>query len=193
MLAYVFWHWPKQGIGRPEYEATQRAFHDALTDDPPRGYLRSVSVAITGAPWANAGWDAYEDWYLLHDSAALDHLNDAAISAGRQLPHDAAAAAAAGGTAALYSLRLGSALQRPSHAYWFAKPDTVRYHECDRPRVPDGLRRLMGHGARPEPGVLPAGRRVHHPAARVHPAAHTAPHGLARGQGVNPAAPPPSW
>lgn len=129
MLAYVFWHWPRPGIGRPDYEATQRAFHDALADDPPRGYLRSLSLALTGASWANAGWDAYEDWYLLHDSAALDRLNDAAISAGRQLPHDAAAAAAAGGTAALYTLRLGAALDRPTHAYWFAKPESVRYDE----------------------------------------------------------------
>lgn len=176
MLAYVFWHWPRQGIGRPEYEAAQRAFHDALADDPPRGYLRSVSVAITGAPWANAGWDAYEDWYLLHDSAALDHLNDAAISAGRQLPHDAAAAAAAGGTAALYSLRLGSALARPSHAYWFAKPDTVRYHEIWKtfgPRVQDGraavwMRRMV-LGPSPEfclqaveSVTLPPGYTPHH-------------------------------
>ena len=29
MLAYVFWHWARPGIGRPDYEATQRAFHDA--------------------------------------------------------------------------------------------------------------------------------------------------------------------
>ncbi len=180
MLAYVFWHWARPGVGRPDYEATQRAFHDALADDPPRGYLRSLSLALTGAPWANAGWDAYEDWYLLHDSGALDRLNDAAISAGRQLPHDAAAAAAAGGTAALYALRLGTALDRPTHAYWFAKPDAVRYDELWNalgPLVRDGhgalwMRRMV-LGPSPEfclqaagPVTLPSGYTPLHIALR---------------------------
>lgn len=87
------------------------------------------AFAITGAPWANAGADAYEDWYIVNGSADLDPLNDAAISAARQAPHDAAAAAAAGGTAGLYRLRLGTPVDAPRFAAWLDKPAGTPYTE----------------------------------------------------------------
>ena len=127
MLSYVFWHWPRPGVAAREYEARQRAFHEALTRAPSEGFDRSLTHALAGAPWANGGAPAYEDWYVLRDSAALDPLNAAAVSASRQAPHDAAAAVAAGGIAGLYTLQLGAMPQAPTHAAWFAKPDGVRY------------------------------------------------------------------
>lgn len=126
MIAYVFWHWARPFVASAEYEARQRAFHEALRATPPAGFSRSLSHAFSGAPWTAAGL-AYEDWYLLDDSAALDRLNDAAVSASRQAPHDHAAAAAAGGTAGVYTLRMGEAPMAPSLAYWFAKPDGMKY------------------------------------------------------------------
>jgi len=99
MLAYTFWHWRKASVPRHDYEARVQQFHLALRAHPSAGFSRSYSLAFIGAPWANAGAEAYEDWYLVEGSAALDPLNEAAISASRQVPHDAAAAAAAGGTA----------------------------------------------------------------------------------------------
>ena len=113
MLAYVFWHWRRPDVPAASYEALQRRFHAALGAAPPAGFLGSRSLAITGAPWADGGNEAYEDWYLLEGSAALDPLNAAAVSASRQAPHDAAAAVAGGGTAGLYLLRLGSAGEPP--------------------------------------------------------------------------------
>ena len=127
MLAYVFWHWPRPATDVDTYESAQRRFHDALAGEPSAGFRGSFSHALAGAPWANAGGDAYEDWYLVDDSAALDPLNAAAISFGRQAPHDAAAALAAGGTAGLYRLRLGSLDRSPAYAHWFAKPDGMPY------------------------------------------------------------------
>ena len=129
MLAYVFWHWRRAAVTAADYERRQRAFHDALAAAPPDGFLRSSIVGLRGAPWANAGGEAYEDWYLLRDSSALDVLNDAAISASRSAPHDAAAAVAEGGTAGLYRLRFGAAEETPRFAHWFAKPDGMRYDE----------------------------------------------------------------
>src|SRR3954465_8629280 len=126
MLAYVFWHWPRPTVSSGEYETRQRAFHEALRAAPPSGFLRSFTHALSGAPWAG-GALAYEDWYLVDDSAALDRLHDAAVSASRQPSHDIAAAAAAGGTAGLYALRLGEALAAPTVAYWFAKPEGMKY------------------------------------------------------------------
>jgi hypothetical protein len=129
MLAYVFWHWKKAAIPSAEYEARLERFQSALIDHPPVGFAHAYCCALTGAPWLNAGGDGYEDWYLVDGSAALDPLNDAAISASRLEPHNAAASAAGGGTAGLYRLRLGVAQSVPRFAYWFAKPDGMPYRE----------------------------------------------------------------
>jgi hypothetical protein len=127
MLAYVFWHWRRPDVDADRYEAAQRAFHDVLAAEPSAGFRGSFSHALSGAPWANAGGEAYEDWYLVDGSAALDPLNTAAVTAARQAPHDAAAALAAGGTAGLYRLRIGAVERGPAVAHWFAKPAGVSY------------------------------------------------------------------
>lgn len=145
MLAYVFWHWRRPEVAAAAYEALQLGFHAALAEAPPPGFLRSALLALAGAPWANEGGAAYEDWYLLEGSGALDPLNDAAVSAGRRVPHDAAAGAAHGGTAGLYRLRLGTPPRRPAVAYWFAKPEGMSYAEL--------WRRLGPVAAQPETAV----------------------------------------
>ena len=127
MLAYVFWHWPRADAPAEAYEALQRPFHEGLRSAPPAGFLGSRVLAVAGAPWAAEGRDAYEDWYLVEGSAALDPLNQVAVSAPRRAAHDAAAAAAAGGTAGLYRLRLGEPGDPPRAAAWFAKPPGMSY------------------------------------------------------------------
>ncbi len=127
MLAYVFWHWRRPEVPPVAYEALQRRFHAALAAAPPAGFHGSRCLGISGAPWAAGGQDAYEDWYLLDGSAALDPLNAGAVTASRQVPHDAAAAAAANGTAGLYLLRAGGAATGPGTATWFAKPAGMSY------------------------------------------------------------------
>jgi len=129
MLAYVFWHWRRPQVSAATYESLQSEFHTALAAAPPSGFLRSACVAIAGAPWAADGGEAYEDWYLVDGSAALDPLNAAAVTASRQQSHDAAAAAAGGGTAGLYRLRLGTVDGSPRSASWFAKPAGMSYGE----------------------------------------------------------------
>ena len=127
MLAYVFWHWPRPDIPAPQYEGRLSGFQAALSASPPPGFRDSFVHAIRGATWANGGGAAYEDWYLVRGSADLDPLNDAAVSSGRQAPHDEAAAAAGGGTAGLYRLRLGTPVVAPGYAVWFSKPDGLSY------------------------------------------------------------------
>lgn len=127
-LAYVFWHWRRAEVSVASYVELQRRFHAALAAAPPNGFLGSHSAAVREVSWAAAGGDAYEDWYLVDGTAALDPLNQAAVTASRQAPHDAAASAAQGGTAGLYRLRLGSVGVHRSAA-WFAKPDGMSYDE----------------------------------------------------------------
>jgi hypothetical protein len=83
---------------------------------------------VPDLPWCEG--PGYEDWYLLEGSAALDPLDEAAVSGARQLAHDAAASRAAWGTAGLYRLRLGAPRDEDlSQACWLAKPPGVRYPE----------------------------------------------------------------
>lgn len=157
MLAYVFWHWRRPDVPAADYERLQRTFHAALAQAPPPGFVASHSAAITGAPWAAAGGAAYEDWYLVNGSADLDPLNDAAVSASRQGPHDAAAAVAAGGAAGLYRLQAGEPAADPGAAAWFGKPAGMSYaalHDALEPlarNTPATLwRRQMVLGPTPE-------------------------------------------
>jgi hypothetical protein len=127
MLAYVFYHWKRGDVTAAHYEGLLRDFQRALNQAPSTGFANSWCVALTGAPWANEGGASYEDWYLVSGSADLDPLNEAAITASRQAPHDKAASAAAGGTAGLYRLRTGTALSAPRFSAWFGKPGDWSY------------------------------------------------------------------
>ncbi|HEU5169352.1 MAG TPA: hypothetical protein VFU46_02380 [Gemmatimonadales bacterium] len=170
MLAYLFWHWRGPHVDAAPYEQAQRRFHAALREAPPPGFLRSRTAALAGAPWAGGGGEAYEDWYLLEDSAALDALNDAAVTASRRAPHDAAAALAGGGTGGVYHLRLGAPVREPRFAWWFGKPAGTSYTALDellRPVVERGAALWCRHmvlGPAPEfcvqaaaPVALPVG------------------------------------
>lgn len=129
VLAYVFWHWMREGVDAADYEARQRAFHVSLLAHPPAGFSRSRSARVSGALWAAGGGESYEDWYLIEGFAALEALNRDAVTAPRAASHDAAAALAAGGVGGLYSLKLGSPSGSSRHAHWFGKPAGMRYDE----------------------------------------------------------------
>ena len=126
-LAYVFWHWKQPAVASSQYEALQRDFHAALAENPPHGFSHSISSAVTGAPWANGGGDAYQDRYVIHDSSALDALDRAVVGGTQRAVHDGAARVAAGGTAGLYVARVGAPLDAPRYAVWFAKPRGMSY------------------------------------------------------------------
>ena len=127
LLAYVFWHWKQAEAASADYETRQRAFHAALAAAPSEDFVGSFSLRLSHAPWAAGGGDAYEDWYLVKDFRALGLLNEAAVSASRAAPHDAAAIVAAGGAGGLYRLRHGTVLRRPQYAHWFGKPEGMQY------------------------------------------------------------------
>jgi len=139
MLAYFFYHWKRPDVDAREYENRLRDFHAALTAAPSDGFSRSWSLALTGMPWANNGQDSYEDWYLIRNSADLDPLNDAAISASRKVPHDKAAAGTEGGSAGLYRVRAGAVVDNPRFTTWFSKPDGWSY-----PQLLEALQPLTG-------------------------------------------------
>jgi hypothetical protein len=129
MLAYVFWHWPQSSFERTAYESRLIDFQTALERASPQGYRSACVFRIPSVPWLAAPGDAYEDWYLVDGSAALDPLNDAAVSGLCRVPHDAAASPAAGGAAGLYRLRAGEPVCRSGPSNWFTKPAGMSYPE----------------------------------------------------------------
>lgn len=124
MLAYVFWHIPAPDSDRQRYERLLIDFHETLAAHAPAGFRTSFVVRTQSSPWIGSGAPAYEDWYIVENSAALDAINDAAISGPRKAPHDSVAALAAAGAAGLYRLKTGQldSMKSARHAAWFSKP-----------------------------------------------------------------------
>jgi len=118
VLAYVFWHRPRDGVGADAYVAALTAFHERVG-------VPSWFSALERPPWGeDAGW--YEDWYLVEDWNGLGRLNEAAVRGPRRSPHDAAAAMAGEGTAGVYALRAGRPAG-PDWAGWLSRPPELAY------------------------------------------------------------------
>lgn len=113
MLAYIFWHQPQKGIDPLQYEEAQGAFHYALE-------TTSACFRLAKLPFGKEG-GGYEDWYLIEDWGKLGELNSAAVDSIRRANHDRAAAHAADGWGAVYSLLRGPA-SIPEGARWLEKP-----------------------------------------------------------------------
>jgi len=130
MLAYVFWHWPQPGIDPDTYVDHLRTFHQTLAANKPDGFQRSVVFRIRDAGWLKTKGDAYEEWYLLDDSAAMDRINEAAVSGACEESHNRVARAAADGVGGLYRLRTGQEhLAQSKFATWLGKPAGISYND----------------------------------------------------------------
>jgi hypothetical protein len=127
MLAYVFWHWRYPHIEKLSYQQLLIDFHTALRAQKPVGFDYSTVFQVEHVPWLSMAGEAYEEWYILENSAALDALNEAAITGLCREPHQQAARSAAGGTAGLYRLRASSVITTAHVALWFAKPAGMSY------------------------------------------------------------------
>ncbi len=131
MLAYVFWHWPLATVRHEVYTDHLVAFHQALAQHAPAGFVRSAVFRCGPAPWIPEPQGGYQDWYLVEGSGALDALNSGAVAPGCRDAHDQAARLAAGGTAGLYTRWIGpddlTATARTTT--WFAKPAGMAYAE----------------------------------------------------------------
>lgn len=151
MLAYVFWHWPRPDIEHGQYLDHLTDFHRTLAANRPPGFQRSVVFRISGANWLNTDGEAYEEWYLLDNSAAMDSLNDSAVSGVCEAPHNRVAREAADGTGGLYRLRAGEEdLAQAKFATWLSKPAGVSYKDFYA-----GLESLTA-----QPGVALWGRQM---------------------------------
>lgn len=136
MLAYVFWHQRAGSVTPEAYETGLRAFHRSLRERSPAGFLGSMVPRVAGLPWITDEGDVYEDWYLIENSAALDTLDQAAVTGICQVPHDEVARLASKGTGGLYRLLRGNAdftqLATLRYMTWFDKPPGMSYQQLSR-------------------------------------------------------------
>ena len=125
MLAYLFWHRPREGAPVEDYERALETFHRSLAHRPPAGMTALASYRLAELPWwapespegptarpgpAREGTTpapAYEDWYLVADYASLGVLNEAAAGRGHRTRHDEIAALAGPGAGGVYALLEG--------------------------------------------------------------------------------------
>ncbi len=131
MLAYVFWHQRDGRVAREEYQERLVVFHSILQTRQPQGFLFSMVLEMPQLPWMGEGREAYEDWYIVENSAALDPLDEAAVTGICREPHQQVARLADNGTGGLYRLKDGSAdpvrLAALRFATWFGKPAGMSY------------------------------------------------------------------
>lgn len=112
LLAYLFWHRPRPGVGQEEYEEAQQRFHALLE-------VESACLRLERLPFGEAA--GYEDWYLVEGWQALGELNAAAVDAHRRAAHDRTAAGAGEGWGGVYASVRGPA-SIPTEARWADKP-----------------------------------------------------------------------
>lgn len=132
MLAYVFWHQRGNEAAREPYQERLVAFHQILQERQPQGFVCSMVLEMAQLPWMSEGSEVYEDWYLVENSAALDLLDEAAVTGICREPHHQVARLANHGTGGLYRWKEGTF--DPAHlaglrsATWFSKPDGMSYN-----------------------------------------------------------------
>ncbi|MBO0778654.1 MAG: hypothetical protein J2P37_07475 [Ktedonobacteraceae bacterium] len=135
MLAYVFWHQRGSETSREEYQEKLITFHQILQDRQPQGFICSMVLEMAQLPWMTGESEVYEDWYLVENSAALDPLDEAAVTGICRDPHHQVARLASKGTGGLYRLkdRTIDLAQIASirSATWFSKPAGMSYDKLN--------------------------------------------------------------
>lgn len=122
MIAYLFWHKPREGVDQERYEQAAQGFHRSLQRASPAGFRCSALLRAGSVPWLEGqGW--CEDWYLVDDFCALGVLNEAAVAVGHRSAHDQVAGRYGGGSGGIYKLIEGrcDSIDHPL-AVWVSRP-----------------------------------------------------------------------
>ena len=128
MLAYVFWHWPFPEVAEHTYQQDLIAYHRTLFANKPDGFYHTRVLQMEQAPWLARSERSYEDWHLVENSAALDTLNERAVSGPCQDPHRLVARWTQSGAGGLYHLISGAPnLALVRFAYRLDKPAGMTY------------------------------------------------------------------
>ena len=120
MLAYLFWHRPRDDVAASAYEAALADFHRRLG-------IASRCERVAGVPWLDGG-AGYLDWYFVAGWAALGEINSRAVTGQAEAPHARVAALSGAGAGGVMELAQGDVSFRPVWQ-WLAKPAGMGYAE----------------------------------------------------------------
>ena len=127
MLAYLFWHTPKEAKPRHRYERDLSEFYGALRQVGCPGVGRSDSFRISSLPWLD-GQPGYEDWTLVDGAWALEDLNGRAAAGSMQRVHAAIAGDMDTGYGGLYYHLWGELRPHEAQwAYWLSRPRGIEF------------------------------------------------------------------
>lgn len=181
MLAYVFWHRPRDLQQVDAYEDALLTFHRSLARSLPVGTSASATFRAAELPWLDDGGGGYEDWYLLEDFAALGVLNEAAVGRGHVSSHDQVAHRFGSGTGGLYALIEGEpcaeALGETLSSVWISRP--LGQASASKRR---DLGELLGDGMAPARASLWCRQMVFGPAPELCLLASDVPAGVGAGR-----------
>ncbi|HUA10881.1 MAG TPA: hypothetical protein VMA83_02635 [Solirubrobacteraceae bacterium] len=126
MLAYVFWHRPRDDADTGAYERADADLHRSLQRERAGGLIESATARVGELPRLKGG--GYEDWYVVPGYAGLGELAAAAATGAHADPHGRAAGMLAEGTAGLYEHLDGDGgVAHATHATWVERPPGARY------------------------------------------------------------------
>jgi hypothetical protein len=133
-VAYLFFHRPGSRVPRSSYERALIRFHGALARHPTPGFVASVALRLSGAPWkASSVRPLYLDWYVVEGFQSLDPIRVVAYRPPWVGPHRFVARLAADGWGSLYAgspaARLPAARDR---LVWFASSHPLARSVLDR-------------------------------------------------------------
>lgn len=118
MLAYLFFHRPAPGVDVADYEQGLRRFHEELAEARSPGFVSSRTYRVG---------DTYCDWYLIEGTAAMEPLNEAAVTGARAAAHDAVAHHAVDAAGKLLMLAAGRFDPDAGFEIRFSKPAGMPY------------------------------------------------------------------
>lgn len=127
MLAYLFLHMPKPTVAIADYEKDLLAFSRALAGQNCPGVRQVTSFRISAVPWL-ADSSGYEDWITIESSAALQTLNERAVSGAMEAPHSAVAQAMGVGYGGAYYHLWGDLDPHDAErAEWLSRPRGIEF------------------------------------------------------------------
>jgi len=148
LIAYLFFHELAPGADAGDYEEGLRRFHAALAGAGVPGFVGSRTYRVG---------PQYCDWYIVTTSAALDPLNDAAVSGRRSASHTDVARHAVKFSGKLMKLAAGEYDPEAGIEVRFSKPHGMTYPDLYRALEPwtnrpaaSLWRRMMVLGPPPE-------------------------------------------
>jgi hypothetical protein len=148
LIAYLFFHEHASHADVARYEEGLRRFHASLGAAGVPGFMGSRTYRVGSQ---------YCDWYVVTSSAALDPLNDAAVSGQRSASHAAVAREAVDFAGKLLKLAAGEYDAGAGTEIRFSKPGGTTYADLYRMLEPwtsmPGVslwRRMMVLGPPPE-------------------------------------------